>query len=88
MLVVEHIAQLVAHALRLSDGRIHIVVRMPIYPVVNAAIGNVVAQFHHERPIRLAALELGALQQVGWGVVGGHYLVPGLAPVHRLLDER
>ena len=58
MFVRENIAQLVGQALGVAYPGIDVGVRMSVYPIVYAAIGDIVLQLYGERHVCLAALKL------------------------------
>ena len=60
MFVRENIAQLVGQALGVAYPGIDVGVRMSVYPIVYAAIGDIVLQLYGERHVCLAALKLWA----------------------------
>ena len=59
MLIVEDIAQLVGQALGVAYPGIDVGMRVSVYPIVNAAAGDIILQFYGERPVCLATLKLG-----------------------------
>ena len=88
MLVGEDIAQLVGQALGVANPGIDVGVRVPIYPIVNAAVGDIVLQFYGESPVCLAALKLGVEHTERWHMMGDDNLMGCLRMCHSLLDER
>ena len=79
MLVMKDISQLIRHTLSIADFDIHIVVRMTIYPVINAAILDIVFQFHCKGSVGLAIGKLGALHLEGWYMVSYNNLLASFA---------
>lgn len=59
MFIGEYISQLVREALSVAYLGINISMRVSVYPIVNAAVSDIVLQFYGERPVCLAALKLG-----------------------------
>ena len=57
MLLVGDITQLVADTLRTANDRIDVRVRVTIDPILDAALCDVVFQFHGKSPVRLAAFK-------------------------------
>ena len=88
MLVGEDIAQLVGQALGIAYPDIDVGVRVSVYPIVNAAVGDIVLQFDGERPVCLAALELGVEHTERWHMMGADNLMGCSRMCHCLLDER
>ena len=88
MLVGEDIAQLVGQALGIAYPDIDVGVRVSVYPIVNAAVGDIVLQFDGESPVCLAALELGVEHTERWHMMGDDNLMGGLRMHQSLFDER
>ena len=88
MLVGEDIAQLVGQALGVAYPGIDVGVRVSVYPIVNAAVGDIVLQFYSERPVCLAALKLGVKHTKRRHMMGDDNLMGCLRMCHGLLDER
>ena len=88
MLVGEDIAQLVGQALGVAYPGIDVGVRVSVYPIVNAAVGDIVLQFYGESPVCLAALKLGVEHTERWHMMGDDNLMGCLRMCHGLLDER
>ena len=88
MFVRENIAQLVGQALGVAYPGIDVGVRVSVYPIVNAAVGDIVLQFYGERPVCLAALKLGVDHTERRYMMGDDNLMGCLRMCHGLLDER
>ena len=88
MLVGEDIAQLVGQALGVAYPGIDVGVRVSVYPIVNAAVGDIVLQFYSECPVCLAALKLGMEHTERRHMMGNDNLMGSLRMFHSLLDER
>ena len=88
MLIREHIAQLVGQALGVAYPGIDVGVRVSVYPIVNAAVGDIVLQFYGERSVCLAALKLGVEHTERWHMMCDDNLMGCLRMCHGLLDER
>ena len=88
MLVGEDIAQLVGQALGIAYPDIDVGVRVSVYPIVNAAVGDIVLQFDGERPVCPAALKLGVEHTERRHMMGDDNLMGSLRMCHSLLDER
>ena len=88
MLIGEDIAQLVGKALGVAYPGIDVCVRVPVYPIVNAAVGDIVLQFYGERPVCLAALKLGVEHTERRYMMGDDNLMSSLRICHCILDER
>ena len=88
MLIGEDIAQLVGQALGVAYHGIDVGVRMSVYPIVNAAVGDIVLQFDSESPVCLAALKLGVEHTERRHMMGNDNLMGCLRMCHSLLDER
>ena len=88
MLIREHIAQLVGQALGVAYHGIDVGVRMSVYPIVNAAVGDIVLQFYGERPVCLAALKLGVEHTERRHMMCDDNLIGCLRMCHSFLDER
>ena len=73
-LAVGEIAELVGEDLRVADLGIYIAMRVPINPIINPRIGNIVTQFHRKSPIDSASLELGRSALLCRYMVGEHNL--------------
>ena len=58
-LAVGEIAELVGEDLRVADLSIYIAMRVPVNPVINPRIGDIVTQLHRKSPIDSASFELG-----------------------------
>ena len=87
MLVGEYIAQLVGQALGVAYPGIDVGVRVSVYPIVNAAIGDIVLQFYSESPVCLAALKLGVEHTERWYMMGDNNLMGCLRICHCILDK-
>ena len=87
MLIREHIAQLVGQALGVAYHGIDVGVRMSVYPIVNAAVGDIVLQFDGESPVCLAALKLGVEHTERRHMMGDDNLMGCLRMCHGLLDK-
>ena len=87
MLIREHIAQLVGQALGVAYHGIDVGVRMSVYPIVNAAVGDIVLQFDGESPVCLAALKLGVEHTERRHMMGDDNLMGGLRTCHGILDK-
>ena len=87
MLVGEYIAQLVGQALGVAYPGIDVCVRVSVYPIVNAAIGDIVLQFYGESPVCPAALKLGVEHTERRHMMGDDNLMGCLLMCHGLLDE-
>ena len=88
MLVGEDIAQLVGQALGIAYPDIDVGVRVPVYPIVNAAVGDIVLQFYGECPVCFAALKLGVEHTERWHMMCDDNLMGSLRMCHSFLDER
>ena len=88
MLIREHIAQLVGQALGVAYLGIDVGVRVSVYPIVNAAVDDIVLQFYGERPVCLAALKLGVEHTERWHMMCDDNLMGCLRMCHSFLDER
>ena len=88
MFIREHIAQLVGQALGVANPIIDVCVRVSVYPIVNAAVGDIVLQFYGERPVCLAALKLGVEHTERWHMMCNDNLMGCLRMCHSFLDER
>ena len=88
MLVGEDIAQLIGQALGVAYPDIDVCVRVSVYPIVNAAVGDIVLQFYGERSVCLAALKLGVEHTERRHMMGNDNLMGSLRMFHGLLDER
>ena len=88
MLIGEDIAQLVGQALGVAYPYINVIVRVSVYPIVNAAVGDIVLQFDGERPVCLAALKLGMEHTERRHMMGDDNLMGCLRMYHSFLDER
>ena len=73
----EYIPQLVTDTPRTTNPHIHIVMRVPINPVIHSAFLDVIFQFYQERPVCLAAYKLGALHPERGYMVGHDHLFVG-----------
>ena len=58
-LAVGEIAELVGEDLRVTDLGVHIAMRVPVNPIINTRISNIVTQLHRKSPIDSASFELG-----------------------------
>ena len=88
MLVGEYIAQLVGQALGVAYPGIDVGVRVSVYPIVNAAVGDIVLQFYGESPVCLAALKLGMEHTERGHMMGNDNLMGCLRMCHSFFDER
>ena len=88
MLVGEDIAQLIGQALGVAYPDIDVCVRVSVYPIVNAAVGDIVLQFYGERPVCLAALKLGVEHTERRHMMGDDNLMSRLRLCHSFFDER
>lgn len=88
MLVGEYIAQLVGQALGVAYPGIDVGVRVSVYPIVNAAVGDVVLQFYSESPVCLAALKLWVEHTERRHMMGDDNLMDCLRMYHSIPDER
>ena len=88
MLIGEDIAQLVGQALGVAYPGINVGVRVSVYPILNAAVGDIVLQFYSERSVCLAALKLGVEHTERWHMMGDDNLMGCLRMCHSILDER
>ena len=79
MLSMKDIPQLIGYTLGIAYLYIRVVVRVSIYPVINAAILDIIFQFHGEGSIGLAVCELGTLHLVRRNMVGYYNLRSGFA---------
>ena len=70
MLPMKYIPQLIGHTFGIANLDIHVVVGVAIYPVIDAAILDVVFQFHCESSIGLAVGKFWALHLEGWDMMG------------------
>ena len=57
MLIIKNISELIACAKSVADTNIHIVMGMPIYPIVYAAVLNEICKFHDKRSVGFAVFE-------------------------------
>ena len=87
MLVGEDIAQLVGKALGVAYPGIDVGVRVPVYPIFNAAVGDIVLQFYGECPVCFAALKLGVEHTERWHMMCDDNLMGSLRMCHSILDE-
>ena len=87
MLIGEDIAQLIGQALGVAYPDIDVCVRVSVYPIVNAAVGDIVLQFDGESPVCLAALKLGVKHTKRRHMMGDDNLMGCLRMCHGLLDE-
>ena len=88
MLVGKDIAQLVGQALGVAYPGIDVGVRVSVYPIVNAAVGDIVLQFYGERSVCLAALKLGVEHTERRHMMCDDNLMGCLRMCHSFLDER
>ena len=88
MLVGEDIAQLIGQALGVAYPDIDVCVRVSVYPIVNAAVGDIVLQFYGERSVCLAALKLGVKHTKRRHMMGDDNLMGCLRMCHSFFDER
>jgi len=79
MLPMKYIPQLIGHTFGIAYLDIHVVVGVAIYPVIDAAILDIVFQFHREGSIGLAISELRTLHLEGWDMMGYDNYSSGLA---------
>ncbi len=79
MLSMKDIPQLIGYTLGIAYLYIRVVVRVSIYPVINAAIFDIIFQFHGEGSIGLAVGELGTLHLERRNMVGYYNLRSGFA---------
>lgn len=79
MLSMKDIPQLIGYTLGIAYLYIRVVVRVSIYPVINAAILDIIFQFHGEGSIGLAVGELGTLHLERRNMVGYYNLRSGFA---------
>ena len=79
MLSMKDIPQLIGYTLGIAYLYIRVVVRVSIYPVINAAILDIIFQFHGEGSIGLAVCELGTLHLERRNMVGYYNLRSGFA---------
>ena len=79
MLSMKDISQLIGYTLGIAYLYIRVVVRVSIYPVINAAIFDIIFQFHGEGSIGLAVGELGTLHLERRNMVGYYNLRSGFA---------
>ena len=70
MLPMKYIPHLIGHTFGIAYLDIHVVVGVAIYPVIDAAILDVVFQFNRESSVSLAFGKLGALHLEGWDMMG------------------
>ena len=70
MLPMKYIPQLIGHTFGIAYLDIYIVVRVAIYPVIDAAILDVVFQFNRESSVSLAFGKLWTLHLEGWDMMG------------------
>ena len=87
MLVGEYIAQLVGQALGVAYPGIDVGVRVSVYPIVNAAVGDIVLQFYSESPVCLAALKLRVEHTERRHMMGDDNLMGSLRMCYSILDE-
>ena len=87
MFVRENIAQLVGQALGVAYPGIDVGVRMSVYPIVYAAIGDIVLQLYGERHACLAALKLWVEHTERWYMMGDNNLMGCLRICHCILDK-
>ena len=88
MLVGEDITQLVGKALGVAYPEIDVGVRVSVYPIVYAAVGDIVLQFYGERSVCLAALKLGVEHTERRYMMGDDNLMGGFRMHQSLFDER
>ena len=79
MLSMKDIPQLIGYTLGIAYLYIRVVVRVSIYPVINAAIFDIIFQFHGEGSIGLAVGELGTLHLERRNMVGYYNLRSGFS---------
>ena len=79
MLPMKYIPQLIGHTFSIAYLDIYIVVGVAIYPVIDAAILDVVFQFNRESSVSLAFGKLGALHLEGWDMMGYDNFSSGLS---------
>ena len=58
-LAVGEIAELVGEDLRVTNLGIYIAMRVPVNPIINPRISNIVTQLHRKCPVDSASFELG-----------------------------
>ena len=87
MLVGENITQLVGQAWGVAYPGIDVGVRVSVYPIVYAAVGDIVLQFYGERSVCLAALKLGVEHTERRHMMGDDNLMGCLRMCHSILDE-
>ena len=87
MFVRENIAQLVGQALGVAYPGIAVGVRRSVYPIVYAAIGDIVLQLYGERHVCLAALKLWVEHTERWYMMGDNNLMGCLRICHCILDK-
>lgn len=79
MLSMKDIPQLIGYTLGIAYLYIRVVVRVSIYPVINAAIFDIIFQFHGEGSIGLAVGKLGTSHLERRNMVGYYNLRSGFA---------
>ena len=79
MLPMKYIPQLIGHTFGIAYLDIYTVVGVAIYPVIDAAVLNVVFQFNRESSVSLAIGKLGALHLEGLYIIGYDNFYSGLA---------
>lgn len=72
------IAKLVADTLRVADCLAYVSVGMPIYPVVDSAVGNKIAQLRSERAVNWTTFEFIGHQFKRRNMVGCDNDMPGI----------
>ena len=87
VLHVEGIAKLIADAAGRANGLVDVTMGVTVYPIVDAAVSDVVSQFHGESAIDPAAAKLWRHQLEGGHMVGDDHLMLGLTFCHRPFDE-
>ena len=70
MLPMKYIPQLIGYTFGIAYLDIYIVVRVAIYPVIDAADLDVVFKFNSESSVSLAIGKLWALHLEGWDMMG------------------
>ena len=70
MLSAKDIPQLIGYTFGVAYFDIHVVMRVPIYPEIDAAILDKVFKFYCESSVGLAVGVFWALHLEGWNMVG------------------
>ena len=79
MFSMKDISQLIGYTLGVAYLHIHIIVRMTIYPEVDAAILDIILQFYGEGSVGLAVGKLGTLHLERRNMMSDDYLFSGFA---------